>query len=467
MTTPLKLAFIGKETQWFFERVLGHIDLQQYDSPSKLEGEFDGIIFNPENAEQQLSWLRELRSHQKYNCLLMMTLMSEDQLDDESKILADGTWQSLDIGLKNIRDWSQREKLFNLGATEPSLYFALKYLWVSDKRQLQPLADWQAPQTYRYPILDCFASDWDESLHLLERLRSQKLIQQEQLIDRVRSCPECKRAHLSFIDDCPNCKSLDIEKQKSLHCFNCGFVGPETKFQRNGVLICPNCDTRLRHIGVDYDRPFEQFHCKSCSELFIDPEVRARCMQCGKNSSPDNLSLEVIYNYRLSEKGRDVCRHGREIVGLERLMESSLIPSEVFTFAANWLSQLSIRHQEQSYSLLAIKIMNLAALIDLESYAEVQQTIYALSQRVRSLIRVTDLVTCTSDDLYFILLPSTNNEGALVLKQKILTELSILQSDHESPLKIEISTFSSSNQEAGNKEDINSVMAKLINELSE
>nr|WP_309294963.1 hypothetical protein [Aeromonas caviae] len=28
------------------------------------------------------------------------------------------------------------------------------------------------------------------------------------------------------------------------------------------MLLCPNCFSRLRHIGSDYDRPLENYRCR-------------------------------------------------------------------------------------------------------------------------------------------------------------------------------------------------------------
>jgi GGDEF domain-containing protein len=297
-------------------------------------------------------------------------------------------------------------------------------------------------------------------------MRSKNLIKRQDIVDRVRACPECKKSHLSFVDLCPNCKSLDIEQQKSLHCFNCGFVGPESNFKKNGVLVCSNCDTRLRHIGVDYDRPFEQFHCRSCSELFIEPEVTARCMECSHKSTPEQLNLEVIYSYELSEKGHEFCLYGVETASLDKLLETSLIPHEVFIFTANWLNKLAKRSEEQAYSLMALRVINSSSVVAKQGYAETQKIIQSLSQKVHDLIRSTDLVTRYSSDLYLLLLPITDFKGANVLKEKIMNELEIIQAGRESALEIGIALYSSS-ENGVSEEEIGQVITMLVNELQE
>jgi hypothetical protein len=212
------LAYIGIKSQWFYERVSGHLEIKNFSSPSELNGSCGGIILNPESQEQQLSWLKELRSNKEYSHFLIMTLSSVEQLEPESKILVDHCWESLDAELKNIKIWQEQVSLFHYGDLDKSFEQTLIYLWCNPKRKIEPLADWQAPHTYRYPVLDCFSTNNEDAYLLLGRLRSKNLIARQDLVDRVRACPECKKAHLSFVDLCPNCKSLDIDQQKSLHC---------------------------------------------------------------------------------------------------------------------------------------------------------------------------------------------------------------------------------------------------------
>ena len=189
-------------------------------------------------------------------------------------------------------------------------------------------------------------------------------------------------------------------------------------------------------------------------------------MQCGKHSSPDELTIDVIYTYLLGEKGREACRHGDVVSVLNNLMHLDLLPTEVFTFAANWLDKLAIRYQEQPYSIIALKINNVAALVESNGYEEVQATITALSERVRAEIRKTDLCTRTADDLYFFLFPSTPEEGARIIKEKFAGTITIAQPDIKSSLKIDMASFSSA-KDKPEAQNIPELMSMLANEVSE
>ena len=41
------------------------------------------------------------------------------------------------------------------------------------------------------------------------------------------------------------------------------------------MLICPKCHKKLRHIGVDYDRPAVVYTCNDCENSFTSPITKA------------------------------------------------------------------------------------------------------------------------------------------------------------------------------------------------
>lgn len=146
------------------------------------------------------------------------------------------------------------------------------------------------------------------------------------MLDRQRECAYCRSAHLSFIDICPNCQSIDIKLQASLHCFTCGCVDVQDKFMHSGTLVCPKCHKHLRHIGSDYDRPIENYRCQSCSHSFIEGDVQVRCAMCEKEMKPGELILNEVHSWRLSDKGRTVAFRGEVFACPRGLISSILFP---------------------------------------------------------------------------------------------------------------------------------------------
>lgn len=466
MNEIIEFALIGQISPWLSDRIGQRARIQQIQSPEEIRSTASLILLNPGQPEQQLVWLRQLRANPLSSSMLIFSLLPEDQHDSESRLLLDGCWQSLEQIEAKLQEWQRRMALFKLRHPDPGIQQVLAYLWPREQKRMTPLADWQAPQLYRYPLLSCVSGNADEAALLLHRLRSRSLITPDRLIDRVRSCSACHSSHLSYIDQCPSCQSLNIEQQPAIHCFNCGHVARQEHFRRHGVLTCPNCNTRLRHIGSDYDRPMENFHCNACGDLFIEPEVRARCMQCGKSHQPEELRIELIHEYQLGEQGRMLCRHGETMAELTQLTTLDLIPQELFRFNLHWLDQLSVRYPDQGYSLMTLRLINVAEVVESRGYRHTMQIISALAERLRAELRGTDLATRTSDDLYWLLLPNTPAESMSVLKEKVHAVLARNQEGGGAQLRIDMASFSSSHSPHA-VQDVGLLMDMLANEVSD
>ena len=69
------------------------------------------------------------------------------------------------------------------------------------------------------------------------------------------------------------------------------------------MLICPKCHKRLRHIGVDYDRPAVIYSCNDCENSFTTPITKATCCYC-ENTFPVNaLVPRDVEDYEITEEG--------------------------------------------------------------------------------------------------------------------------------------------------------------------
>ncbi|MFD2883408.1 hypothetical protein ACFS4T_13870 [Pseudomonas lini] len=132
-----------------------------------------------------------------------------------------------------------------------------------------PCATPKSPQHYRYPLLEALAdAEQVNPFVWLSLMVQHDWLEEGVLVDRVRLCSDCGSGRLNYIDVCAECQAMDISRQPSLHCFTCGHVGHQESFLKDGLLLCPNCLNRLRHIGSDYDRPLENYRCRSCQAFF-------------------------------------------------------------------------------------------------------------------------------------------------------------------------------------------------------
>ena len=260
---------------------------------------------------------------------------------------------------------------------------------------------------------------------LIRELYENKYIERTQLYDRIRKCPKCNSGHINYIDLCPECGSLNIEKKTMLHCFTCGNVAPEEEFRSGTTLVCKRCATRLRHIGSDYDHPLESYLCGDCGTSFIEPEIKAACFDCSARTSPDELSYENLYGYRLTAKGIDSAKRG--ILSEEFMLfgNTHIVDMQIFSGIMNWLLALRRRYADADFSLLRVRLTGLAEAEEVLGNAKLRELLSEIKTRIQDFVRDTDISLLSDEHTVWILLPRTSFEGASVLASR-LTNLSKL-----------------------------------------
>ncbi len=340
----------------------------------------------------------------------------------------------------------------------------IKYLWLRPNFTLLPTHEWQSPRYYRYPLLDALSQDRFGSFEWLRSLANTKLLEPASLIDRQRECKFCHSSHLSFIDVCPNCQSLDIRMQPSIHCFTCGYVDIQDKFFHSGALMCPKCTTQLRHIGSDYDRPIENHHCLSCSYTFVDSDVTVRCAMCEKEMAPEELIENKIQGWRLSERGRIIAIRGEVFDVASSFDQLNFISKDLFVHDLNWLLISSRRYRDITFSIFGIYFANLPELSTMFGHAKLLQMLESFAQRVRTMLRTPDLSTRTAENMLWLLLPQTDGPGVKVVHQRIENNVKLLLED--SNRKLDCRFISTTSAQVSNQENAELLLARLQGELA-
>ncbi|UPW19360.1 diguanylate cyclase [Agarivorans sp. TSD2052] len=307
----------------------------------------------------------------------------------------------------------------------------ISYLWLLPSRLLKP--NYQTEQWhFHYPLLDCWQEQAEQAW--LNSLEKEQVIAKAQLIDRVRQCRSCSSSTLNYVETCPSCHSIDIDNFTALHCFACGHVDQQEAFQQSHSLVCPNCHSQLRHIGVDYDRPIENHQCHTCGDHFIDGEVKANCLSCGNSNKLDELKEQRWYNYQLAERGELWAQSGKQV----SLLPDSLgepLSTEHFRWLLQWQNQLALRHSHQ-HLMLALHFKNLNTLYSELSSTEVFARLDEFFIRFQSLIRQTDVVTRWNNDMLLFFLPHFEESHIEVLEDKLL-KLAKIQTNN--PLELAVS----------------------------
>jgi len=139
--------------------------------------------------------------------------------------------------------------------------------------------------------------EMDEAEKILENLHRDKILFRD-VIETYYACPSCKGMGLLLSLECPYCHSKSIEKKNIIEHLTCAYIDSEEVFVRGDKLICPKCNKALKAIGVDY-RKNMQYICLKERAFFTNPDVRFKCISCGKIGDLQDAEILALYEYRL------------------------------------------------------------------------------------------------------------------------------------------------------------------------
>jgi GGDEF domain-containing protein len=413
----LKITITDKQNTSIKKSILSLNDLEQLDQfpcPELIRLDLD-------DAKKIESALRKIRSdHQNYLAPVFLQhnvselsgfyLQLLDGIGLESK--EDEDKKSLKINElveninKSIQHNDPEQQLLMLMLTRPQI--RLNY-------QLDPTQ----PCVIRYPLAELYIPDRLLAKQRIDSLLAKDMLLATEVKDEIQSCPYCNNNLINFKKLCPNCGSVDIKKEKFLHCFTCGNTEPERVFLRADELRCSNCNTVLRHIGIDYDRPLEENICTSCKSSFIDPNVQCLCFTCNRSFDPQSLVSYKLCEYKLADKAIQYLTLPHILENNMLIDQNHFVDPTVFTFFLDWQIKASLRYKSSSFSLINIKISNSNELINKYGITQTRQIVDELFQFIRSCSRNTDLFTRMNVEMATILFSFSNSADALLIKTNI------------------------------------------------
>lgn len=188
----------------------------------------------------------------------------------------------------------------------------LEFIFTRNMESYEPIRFLNAKTGYIYPMLseNVFKETENSALDLLEHAKNEDYLEPG-FFEYAYFCNKCANAFLHYRESCPKCKSLQLQQEDLVHHFRCAYVGPVSDFknQKNQhELICPKCDKKLKHIGVDYDKPSLVYSCQSCKNVFQEPDVMAKCIACGNDDKVEYLNGREIPSYRLTWRGEQIVK---------------------------------------------------------------------------------------------------------------------------------------------------------------
>lgn len=285
----------------------------------------------------------------------------------------------------------------------------LLYMYVRDEYELIPHFRPDAKSLYVYPIADYLGSK-EATMDWITRLMRTQLLSPVRLINRIRLCKECSGGHLSFVDVCPSCASIEIKHTPSLHCFTCGHASRKGDFELEGMLVCPKCQARLRHIGVDYDLPTAQYACRKCNTFAMEPRIVAHCLDCNSKSEPEQLDVQEVYSLALNSRGMEALRQGQFHESFSVTEDGNHVIPAYFRQILHWSSVTHQRYSGMKFGVMVVEFTNVSELLPQLGAARVYAMMNEYTLRFRQVLRSCDVTSVDSAERLWIFLPFTAPE---------------------------------------------------------
>ncbi len=297
----------------------------------------------------------------------------------------------------------------------------LQYLYTREGHILEPKRDLDSNVGYSYTLIQTLLDLYcGEDVEMLEKLEKELLLKGE-LVDKINLCPHCKHFQINFREVCPNCHSLQLREEPTIHHFGCAYVGREREFLDGTALRCPKCRKEIRHIGVDYERPAENFWCSDCDAQASAGFVECYCLNCARTFPPENAYLKTIYRYSLAQEGRNVAERGiLSDLSLTNFMikENGLYRFEVFKELLS-LEVLKCKRYKFNSTLVLITLKNFENIFKEEGITSAQKLNIEIASFLKNELEQTAIITDTKFDNFLVLLPHVDGKDAIAVLEEL------------------------------------------------
>ncbi|MGV6861906.1 MAG: TackOD1 domain-containing metal-binding protein [Putridiphycobacter sp.] len=284
--------------------------------------DYNSIIINGKDESFIRQIVKRIRSHKNPDVYLkpVFLLKNVSIIDPLVNQLVDGTLFSIDqIGFikkeveKILTKNNDIQFTRQISFEAQMIMKTISYMYSRELKYLEPTPYFFSDVNYTYPPLSVNFNHTEEFsiFQIFDQAEYDGILTSE-YVDRIYVCSQCSNGHLSYREVCPKCNSSHSKTDDIIHHFPCGYVGPMVDFKNeiDDELDCPKCNKRLRHIGVDYDKPSVIHECLNCSHRFQDYFVKAKCLTCTHDNSVEQLKSQTIKRYALTQKGKYAAVNG-------------------------------------------------------------------------------------------------------------------------------------------------------------
>jgi len=291
---------------------------------------YDALIIDYSDSSSCENLISEIKkSNLEAIFLTPIFILSLDDITDQRIVMnIDGIINSFqEESIENlITKLEKKQKTlkysdYHLEPLEKNIIKLLRYIYTRGIK-LKPIPDYRSPIGYFYPFLS-LQYDHANAREMIKLIQTalEKGFITEKFNERVHICPDCNCSHLNIQEKCPKCLSSNLETENLVHHFSCAYIGPESDFASGDDFICPKCNKKLRHIGVDYDKPSMIYICNNCSYQFQEPQMTSSCFSCNWQGPIENLIHFDANTYTLSESGEEIAING--YLSGEKIKESN------------------------------------------------------------------------------------------------------------------------------------------------
>ena len=423
------------------------------------------VIFDFDGEEIDLNTLIQLRRDPAYR---YTAFYSWDNMPDACEALLDGGFDEQAYGAaKQIHDRiAACEKNDGTHTERQDInVFICRYLFSRKKKQLLPKMTCSNPYGFSYPLVEALNTEGTANDHwyVLNALVKREYLAAVEAANELQVCPHCEGGLLNFKNCCPNCESVDLHIEPFVHCFSCGNIGPVKEFMSHQELVCNRCQTTLKHIGIDYDKPLEDKICEKCQHRFFEPNTLFVCLVCEQVGNPDSLNTRKLNAFRLTRKGSEFAKNQLQKLALDLGAFFELINFNLWELIVQWQMRVSQRHTEVEFVAGVIFVENINDLIEEVGFLKTEQQLVLFYENARNLFRSTDLIS-VEDDKLFCLLTMTSLEHIQVIQERI--ELFDKNASPDDPtLKIKFG-FLSSAEILENELDKDLLINEMLNRVS-
>ncbi len=311
---------------------------------------------------------------------------------------------------------------------------------VSRGKSLNPVLIPESKFAYTYPLIDIQFPEQDSirMFSILELIEKEKMAEKV-FVERLHYCNKCFSAHLNFKETCPKCNSSNLHIEDVIHHFSCGYVGEEREFVREGNYICPKCGRKLRHIGVDYDKPSVMYTCNSCGYKFQDPVVWSKCFYCGEEVPVENLILKDVYRFEITNDTINFAINGFNI-SIAKFIKDELDIVDLNIFKA--IIQHESKKEKREKTTNSVVWWHFPDFT--EKYSKFGEKRDVISREIAKIIKETlrdsDLVSIINQATFVVLLLNSSKENAKIAIERVKKRIDDLISSNFEGITLSIHT---------------------------